>query len=161
MEFQIFSSGEVARLREWAELVYGVCGQVEFTWVVPPISKRFATFLQAMYGHQWVERVLSPAGEAIFKELQAALVGYHSQTAFLTSSVLAPHDCVDCPGVPVAVEKISCGWGLLGGRITCQGHLQFVDRSRSAAFLYRFVPVLKVKILEFHKKNSKCLGKVS
>ena len=74
-EFQIFSSGRVARRQEWAEFVSGVRGQVGFTWVVPPISERFATFLHAMYGHQWEERVLSPAGETTFEELRAALVG--------------------------------------------------------------------------------------
>ena len=34
-EFQIFSSGGVARLQDWAEFVRGVRGQVGFTWVVP------------------------------------------------------------------------------------------------------------------------------
>ena len=51
-ELQIFSSGGVARKQEWAEAVRGVRGQVGLTWVVLPISERFATFLQAMYGHQ-------------------------------------------------------------------------------------------------------------
>ena len=88
VEFQIFSSGGVARLQEWAEFVRGVRGQVGFTWVVPPISERFATFLQAMYGHQWEERVLSPAGETTFEELRAALVGYQSQTAFQRAQFL-------------------------------------------------------------------------
>ena len=87
-EVQIFSSGGVARLQEWAEFVRGVRGQVGFTWVVPPISERFATFLQALYGYQWEERVLSPAGETIFEELRAALVGYHSQTAFQRAQFL-------------------------------------------------------------------------
>ena len=38
-EFQIFSSGGVARLQEWAEFVRGVRGQLGFTWIVPPISE--------------------------------------------------------------------------------------------------------------------------
>ena len=87
-EFLIFSSGGVARLQEWAEFVRGVRGQVGFTWVVPPISERFATFLPALYGHQWEERVLSSAGEIMFEELRAALVGYHSQTAFQRAQFL-------------------------------------------------------------------------
>ena len=49
-DLQIYSTGEVARLQEWAEFVRGVCGQVGFTWVVPPISGGFATFLWPMYG---------------------------------------------------------------------------------------------------------------
>ena len=81
-ELQIFSSHGVARLQEWAEFVRGVRGQIGFTWVGPPISEQIATFLQPMCGHQWEERVLSPAGETVFAELRAALVGYHSQTAF-------------------------------------------------------------------------------
>ena len=85
---QIFSSGGVARLQEWAQFVRGVRGQVGFTCVVPPISERLATFLQATYGHQWEERVLSPAGETVFAELRAALVGYHSQTAFQQAYVV-------------------------------------------------------------------------
>ena len=87
-ELQIYSSGGVARLQEWAEFVRGIRGQVGFTWVVPDISERFATFLQALYGHQWEERVLSPAGETVFAELRAALVGYHSQTAFQRAQFL-------------------------------------------------------------------------
>ena len=35
-----------------------------------------------MYGPQWEERVLSPAGETVSAELRVALVGYRSQTAF-------------------------------------------------------------------------------
>ena len=81
-ELQIFSSGGVAPLQEWAEFVRGVRGQVGFTLVVSPISERFANLLQAMYGHPPEERVLSPDGETIFAELRSALVGYHSQTAF-------------------------------------------------------------------------------
>ena len=49
-ELKVFSSGGVAHLQEWAEFVRGVRGQIGFTWVVPPISERFATFLQALYG---------------------------------------------------------------------------------------------------------------
>ena len=81
-ELQIFSSGGVARLQEWAEFIRGVRGRVGFTLVVQPISEPLAVFLQAMYGHQWQERVLSLAGETVFSELRAGLVGYHSQTAF-------------------------------------------------------------------------------
>ena len=59
---------------------------------------------------------------------------------------------MDRPGVPVAVEKVSCGWGILGGRVTCQGKVQVVGRSRPAAFLYRPVPVLVVKVLVLQTK---------
>ena len=69
-ELQIFPSGGVACLQDWAEFVRGVRGPVGFTWVVPPISKRFGTFVQAMYGHQWEERVVSPPGETVFAELR-------------------------------------------------------------------------------------------
>ena len=81
-ELQIVSSGAMARLQEWVEFVRGVRGQVGLTWFIPSVSEWFAAFLQAMYGHQWEERVLSPAGGTVFAELRAALVGYHSQIAF-------------------------------------------------------------------------------
>ena len=38
-ELQIFPSGGVARLQEWAQFVRDVPWQVGFTWVVPPISE--------------------------------------------------------------------------------------------------------------------------
>ena len=40
-----------------------------------------------MYG-QWEKRVLSPAGETIFEELRAALLGYQCQTAFQRAQFL-------------------------------------------------------------------------
>ena len=111
-ELQIVSSGGVAHLQEWAEFVRGVRGQVGFTWVVLPISERFATFLQAMYGHQWEERVLSSAGEIIFEDLRAALVGYHSQAAFQRAQFLRLMSAWTAQEFRSLLKKLAAAWGI-------------------------------------------------
>ena len=135
-DLQVFSAAGFNRLQGWAHGVREVRGQRGFIFPVPPIAERFATFLHALYGPRWEELDLSPAGETVFDELRAMLIGFFFSNNVPKSPVPSTYGSVDRPGVPVAAEKISCGWGLLGDRITCQGQVQVVDRSRSAAFLY-------------------------
>ena len=79
-DLQVFPSAGFNRLHGWAQGDKEFRGQPGFVFPVPPIEERFATSLWAFYWPRWEEHVLSPAGEAVFEELGAMLIGFHSQT---------------------------------------------------------------------------------
>ena len=81
-ELQIYSSRSLLGLEMWRDATRQYRGQAGFVYTIPPISGRFATFLQSLYGDRWEEHLLSAAGESALFELQAALIGWNSQTFF-------------------------------------------------------------------------------
>ena len=87
-DLQVFSAAGINRLQGWAHGVREFRGQPGFIFPVPPIAERFATFLHALYGPRWEELVLCPAGETVFEELRAMLIGFHSQTMFQRAQFL-------------------------------------------------------------------------
>ena len=81
-DLQIYSSRSLLGLEMWRDATRQYRGQAGFVHTIPPISARFATFLQSLYGDRWEEHLLSAAGESALFELQAALIGWNSQTFF-------------------------------------------------------------------------------
>ena len=81
-ELRIYSSRSLLGLEMWRDATRQYRGQAGFVYIIPPISARFATFLQSLYGDRWEEHLLSAAGESALFELQAALIGWNSQTFF-------------------------------------------------------------------------------
>ena len=81
-ELRIYSSRSLFGLEMWRDATHQYRGQAGFVYTIPPISARFATFLQSLYGDRWEEHLLSAAGESALFELQAALIGWNSQTIF-------------------------------------------------------------------------------
>ena len=79
-DLQIFSSRSLLGLEMWRDATLQYRGQAGFVYTIPPISTRFATFLQSLYGDRWEEHLLSAAGESALFELQVALIGWNSQT---------------------------------------------------------------------------------
>ena len=65
----------------WRDATRQYRGQAGFVYTIPPISARFATFLKSLYEDRWEEHLLSAAGESALFELQAALIGWNSQTS--------------------------------------------------------------------------------
>ena len=66
----------------WRDATRQYRGQAGFGYTIPPITTRFATFLQSLCGDRWEEHLQSAAGESALFELQAALIGWNSQTFF-------------------------------------------------------------------------------
>ena len=81
-ELQIYSSRSLLGLEMWRDVTRQYRGQAGFVYTIPPISARLATFLQSLCGDRWEEHLLSAAGESALFELQAALIGWNSQTFF-------------------------------------------------------------------------------
>ena len=81
-ELQIYSSRSLLGLEMWREATRHYRGQAGFVYTIPPITARFATFLQSLYGDRWEEHLLSAAGKSALFELQAALIGWNSRTFF-------------------------------------------------------------------------------
>ena len=81
-ELRIYSSRSLFGLEMWRDATRQYRGQAGFVYTIPPITARFATFLQSLYGDRWEEHLLSAAGESALFELQAALIGWNSQTFF-------------------------------------------------------------------------------
>ena len=81
-DLRIYSSRSLLGLEMWRDATRQYRGQAGFVYTIPPISARFATFLQSLYGDRWDEHLLSAAGESALFELQAALIGWNSQTFF-------------------------------------------------------------------------------
>ena len=81
-DLQIYSSRSLLGLEMWGDATRQYRGQAGFVYTIPPISARFATFLQSLYGDRWEEHLLSAAGESALFELQAALISWNSQTLF-------------------------------------------------------------------------------
>ena len=79
---QIYSSRSLLGLEMSRDATRQYSGQARFVCTIPPISAWFATFLQSLYGDRWEEHLLSAAGENALFELQAALIGWNSQTFF-------------------------------------------------------------------------------
>ena len=79
-EIRIYSSRSLLGLEMWRDATRQYRGQAGFVYTIPPISARFATFRQSLYGDRWEEHLLSAAGESALFELQAALIGWNSQT---------------------------------------------------------------------------------
>ena len=67
-------------LEVWRDSTRQHRGQTGFVDTIPPTSARFVTFLESMCRDQWEEQLLSPAGESALFKLQAALIGWNSQT---------------------------------------------------------------------------------
>ena len=78
----ISSSRSLLGLEMWRDATRQYRGQAGFVYTIPPISTRFATFLQSLYGDRWEEHLLSAAGDSALFELQAALIVWNSQTFF-------------------------------------------------------------------------------
>ena len=153
-DIQIYSSRSLVGLEMWRDATRQYRGQAGFVYTIPPISARFATFLQSLYGDRWEEYLLSVAGESALFELQAALIGWNSQTFFERRLFLRQMDEWSAEEWKKRLKSPCQKRGLLGNRITCQGQVQVVGRSRPAAFLYRPVPLLVVKNLKLHKLNN-------
>ena len=81
-DLQIYSSRSLLGLEMWRDATRQYRGPAGFVYTIPPITARFATFLQSLYGDRWEEHLLSAAGETALFELQAALIGWNSQTFF-------------------------------------------------------------------------------
>ena len=81
-DLQIYSSRPLLGLEMWRDATRQYRGQAGFVYTIPPISAQFATFLKSLYGDRWEEHLLSAAGESALFELQAALIGWNSQTFF-------------------------------------------------------------------------------
>ena len=81
-DVQIYSSRSLLGLEMWRDATRQYRGQSGFVYTSPPISARFATFLQSLYGDWWEEHLLSALGESALFELQATLIGWNSQTFF-------------------------------------------------------------------------------
>ena len=81
-DLQIYSSRSLLGLEMWRDATRHYRGQAGFVYTIPPLSARFATFLQSLYGDRWEEHLLSAAVESALFELQVALIGWNSQTFF-------------------------------------------------------------------------------
>ena len=87
-DLQTCLSRSLLGLELWRDATRQYRGQAGFVYTIPPISARFATFLQSLYGDRWEEHLLSATGENALFELQAALTGWNSQTFFQSRQFL-------------------------------------------------------------------------
>ena len=87
-DLQIYSSRSLLGLEMWRDAARHNRGQAGFVYTIPPISARFATLLQSLYGDRWEEHLLSAAGESAFFGLQAVLISWNSQTFFERRQIL-------------------------------------------------------------------------
>ena len=81
-DLRICSSWVLLGLERWRDATRQYRGQAGFVYIIPPLPACLATSLQSLYGDRWEQHFLSPAGERVLFELQAALIGWNGRTFF-------------------------------------------------------------------------------